>query len=220
LTAQRRPIIVAGMSIASFSNPPSDRDPDFVARASSSVTVLTLEELARRMQSLQPPAAYRLSLDSGLEYQNVRRAIERPLTVRLDTWLKLSRSLRIRMVAAACAEDVIWPGEQTLLVAFGTDATALVAPASTTSLRSCRIQRGWSRRELARRAGVSVDAVGSVENGRGLMCKLVRICEAFGLQLLLALPPWHASLEALWTERAARCLQHPAQYPASRPTRR
>jgi len=198
------------------SNCSSDHVPHSLARASGSVTVLTLEELAQRIRVLQPPAAYRLSLDSGVEYKNVRRAFERPLAVRLDTWLRLMRSLRIRMVAAGCAEDVIWPGEQTLLVGFDQAAGTLVAPACATSLRACRIRRGWSRRQLALRAGVSMDAVDSAESGRGVMGKLARVCEPLGLRLLYALPPWHTSLEELWTERAARCLSQPAQYAAPR----
>jgi len=202
------------MPLSPVSDPSSDHDPRSLARASGSATVLTLEELAQHIRVLQPPAAYRLSLDSGVEYKNVRRAFERPLAVRLDTWLKLMRSLRIRMVAAACAEDVIWPGEQTLLVGFDKTACALVAPACATSLRAWRVRRGWSRRQLARRAGVSVDAVDSAEDSRGLMGKLARVCESLELQLLFALPPWHASLEDLWTERAARCLSQPAQYAA------
>jgi len=205
------------MSAAPASYPSTEQEPRSLARASGSVTVLTLEELAQRMRVLQPPAAYRLSLDSGVEYKNVQRAFERPLTVRLATWLRLMRSLRIRMVAAACAEDVIWPGEQTRLVGFDKSAGALVAPACATSLRACRVGRGWSRRQLALRAGVSIDAVDSAERGRGLMGKLARVCDGLGLQLLYALPPWHASLEDLWTERAARCLSQPAQYAAPRP---
>jgi len=204
------------MSAAPTSNRSAAHDPGFVARASGSVTVLTLAELAHRLRVLQPPPAYRLSLDSGVEYKNVRRAFERPLAVRLETWLKLMHSLRIRMIGAACAEDVIWPGEQTLLVAFDSSASALITPACATSLRACRIRKGWSRRQLALRAGVSIDAVDSAENGRCLLGKLVRVSDTLGLQLLLALPPWHASLEELWSERAARCLSQPAQYPPSR----
>jgi len=192
--------------------PPQDPAFSFEARASGSVTVLTLEELVARLRALHPPATYRLSLDSGIEFKNVRRALERPMTVRLDTWLKLMRSLRIRTVAAARAEDIIWPSEQTLIVAFDSTAWALVRPSCATSLRACRVRRGWSRRQLAQRAGVSIDTVDSVENGRGLMGKLSAICHALGLHLLCALPPWHASLEELWAEQAARCLARPGQY--------
>lgn len=188
------------------------QDPAFEARASGSVTVLTLEDLVLRLRLLRPPATYRLSLDSGVEYKNVRRALEHPMAVRLDTWLKLMRSLRIRTVAAARAEDVIWPGEQTLIVAFDRTACALVRPSCATSLRACRVRRGWSRRQLAQRAGVSIDTVDSVENCRCLMGKVADICRALELDLLCALPPWHASLEELWAEQAARCLARPAQY--------
>jgi transcriptional regulator with XRE-family HTH domain len=192
---------------------------DRLARASGSVAVLTLEELARQLPRLQPPAAYRLSLDSGVEYKNVRRAFAQPMATRLDTWRKLLHSLHLRLVAAASAEDVIWPGAGTRMIGFGADAAALAGAANTLSLRSYRQAAGWSRRELARRAGVGLDAVASLEDGRGMVGTLVRVCGALGLQLLLALPPACATLEELWAERAGGCLAEPAQYPPSRPRR-
>jgi transcriptional regulator with XRE-family HTH domain len=192
-------------------------DPSRLERASGSVAVLTLGELAGRLSLLQPPAAYRLSLDSGIEYKNVRRAFEQPRAVRLDTWKKMLRSLRIRLVAAASAEDIIWPGETTRLIAFGTDAGTLAGAGHAVSLRGYRQAAGWSQRELARRAGVGLDAVISLEGGRGMAGTLERVCHAFGLQLLLALPPGHPTLEALWAERAGRCLAEPAQFPPARP---
>jgi len=201
--------------------PASDPDRDRaarIARASASVTVLAIDEFIGRLQAMRPPVAYRLSLDSGIEYRNVRRAVQDPRRVRIATWLRLLRSLRVRMVAARCAEDVIWPGDRTLLVVFGTQAGALVAPAAATSLRCWRIARGWSCRDLALRARVCVDAVVSVEGGRGLVTTLESVCEPLGLRLLLALPSHHASLETLWSERAACCLEQPAQYPL-RPVR-
>jgi len=192
--------------------------PALAVRASASVTVLTFEELTRQLRALQPPPAYRLSLDSGVEYKNVRQALANPHATRLETWRKLLHSMRIRMVAARCVEDVIWPGEQTLLIGFGNEASALVEPRRTLSLREWRLRAGWSRRALARHAGVAVDTVTSVEDGRGMLCKLARLCHPLGLQLLLALPPAHDCLESLWRERAPRCLDEPAQYP--RPQRR
>lgn len=193
-----------------------DQDPGLVARASGSVTVLALEELAARMRALRPPATYRLSLDSGVEYKNVRHALQHPETVRVNTWLKLMRSLRIRTVAAARPEDLIWPGEQTLVIAFDRAACALVRPACTMSLRAWRVRRHWSRQQLALLARISVDAVDSLESGRGLIGNLARVCQALELQLLCALPPWHASLEDLWAEQADRCLARPAHYAAWR----
>jgi len=191
---------------------PSAHDPEFVARASGSVTVLALDHLAARLRKLQPPATYRLSLDSGIEYKNVRRALERPRAVRLRTWLTLMSSLRIRTVAAARTEDVIWPGEHTLVVVFDNDARSLVRPTGATNLRACRVRRGLSRRQLALHAGVSVDALDAAEQGRGLVGKLANVCQALELHLLCALPPWHGSLEDLWREQSARCLAAPAQY--------
>ena len=199
------------MPVISASNRPIC-DTAFEARASGSATVLTLVDLVGHLRLLQPPATYRLSLDSGIEYKNVRRALERPMVVRLDTWLKLMRSLRIRTVAAARMEDVIWPGEHTLIVVFDRTAWSVVRPSCATSLRAFRIRRGWSRRQLSQRAGVSVDTVDSVENGRGLVGKLSEVCKALELHLLCALPPWHASVQELWAEQAARCLARPAQY--------
>jgi hypothetical protein len=191
-------------------------DPRPLARASASVTVYTLVEFVRRLVHLQPPPAYRLSLDSGIEYKNIRRAFDHPLASRLDTWQKLLRSLRVHLVAAASPEDVIWPGDATRVVRFVPEAKALPSVADAVDLRAYRLERGWSRRELARRAGVGIDAVTCLESGRGTVGSLVRVCGAHGLQLLLALPPGHATLEELWEVRAHGCLSEPAQYPSAR----
>ena len=199
-----------------YSSPVATEEPARTAHASGSVTVLTLEEFVVQLRKLRPPPAYRLSLDSGIEYKNVRLAFEQPFSTRLQTWRKLLNSLRIRMVAARCAEDVIWPGENMLLVGFGAEAATLVDPASTRTLRECRFHHGWSRRELAQRAAVSVDTVTSIENSRGLVCTLAQVCQALDLRLFLALPPRHDSLASVWAERAPCCLERPAHYPAPR----
>ena len=182
------------------------------ARASGAATVLTLAEGVRSLARLQPAPAYRLSVDSGIEYKNVRRALERPGSARVDTWCRLLRSLHLRMVAARCAEDVMWPGEHTRVVALCTGAAAAVPAMAPAGLRALREQAGLSRRALARHAGVATDSVRALEEGRGMIRTVERICAAHGLQVLLALPPWHDSLEALWQERSQRCLQSPAYY--------
>jgi len=188
------------------------QDSDRTARASGSVTVLSLDEAARAARSLHPPPAYRLSLDSGVEYKNVRRALAQPLGVRVPTWQRILASLGLRMVAAGCVEDVIWPGTATIVVGFDADAAALAAPPGAVGLRAYRLAHGWSRRELARRSGVSVEALDSAENGRGDLRRLTRLCETMELRLLVVLPPGHDTLESLWRERSARCLEEPAQY--------
>jgi len=174
-------------------------------RASGARGVLELTGLAQTLRQLQPPVAYRLSLDSGVEYRNVRHALQCPTAARVDTWLRLLGSLRIRMCAARCAEDLIWP--------HSGNPVTVVGPGG---LGAVRLRRGWSRRTLAQQAGVSVDAVISAEDGRGLVSTLLQVCEALGLQLLLCLPPGHASVESVWQEQAHRCLEEPAQYPAAR----
>ncbi len=188
------------------------------AGASGAATVLTLTDVARRLPRLQPPPAYRLSIDSGVEYKNVRRAFARPMAVRIGTWQRLLLSLRLRMVAAASAEEVMWPCERARIVALCPAARALATPAAAGGLRELRVQAGWSRRELARRAGIGVDAVRALEDGRGMVGNLERVCTVFGLQILLALPPWHATLEDLWREQSQRCLLAPARYPSRRPS--
>jgi len=207
--------IVRRMPCATHSTPTPAADPLHLDRASASVTVLTLDELAHGLPLLQPPVAYRLSLDSGVGYKNIRRAFEQPMAVRLQTWHKLLHSLRIRMVAAATPEDLIWSGAATRLIDFGSRAGATAAAADASNLRGCRLALGWSRAELARRAGVGLDAIVSLERGQGLAGTLVRVSAALGLRLLLALPPGHATLEDLWAERAGGCLDEPAQFPKS-----
>ena len=164
--------------------------------------VLTLDELATQLAGLQPPAAYRLSLDSGVGYKNVRRAFVAPMAIRIGTWRRLLRSLRIGLLAVAAA---------------GTCATPATEEPTGEGLRACRLARGWSRRELAQRAGISTDAVAAIEAGAGLSGSLARVCTALGLHLVAALPPHCRSLEQLWEERAAGCLAAPAHYPPARP---
>jgi len=189
-------------------------DPPPYAEPEARQAVLTFGELAARLPLLQPPAAYRLSLDSGVGYKNVRRAFEQPMAIRLHTWEKLLRSLHIRMVATG-AGDPAMPGAAAALGSVDTAPVAAIAE----SLHRRRLALGWSRRELAQRAGVGLDAVASLEAGGGLAGTLSRVCGAMGVQLLLALPPQHRSLEQLWEERATGCLTAPAQYPPQRSRR-
>jgi transcriptional regulator with XRE-family HTH domain len=171
--------------------------------------VLTIAAFVQRMRSLQPPPAYRLSLDSGVEYKNVRRVLEQPHAARLQTWQKLLHSLRIRMLAAHCAAAALhcagWVSE-------GPPGSAAEAPRCAEVLREHRRARHWSRRELARRAGVSVDAIICIENGGGLVGTMAQLSSALDLRLYLVLPPQHPTLECLWRERAVHCLQEPEQY--------
>jgi hypothetical protein len=194
---------------------PAPVNPQGAAGAATSVRALSLDELAQGLAQLQPPPAYRLSLDSGIEYKNVRRAFAQPRAARLHTWRKLLRSLDIRLIAVDAAAGRVW-------AAHGCGGTAAIGPCSLAapidgaSLEFLRQCRGWSRREMARRAGLGVDAIGSLERGGGMVESLVRVCGALGLELLLALPPDATSLGALWEQRAGRCLDAPAQFPPSR----
>lgn len=172
--------------------------------AHDSAAALTLEQLARELALLQPPPAYRLSLDSGVGYRNVRRAVEKPLTARLATWQRLLHSLRSNLVAT--------PGNHAPQASWPLDTPARAGA----GLRAARRRHGWSQRELARRAGVCVDAVIVLERGQGLLGQWQRICTTLGVQLGVALAPPHDTLAALWREQAPRCLQEPAQYPIAR----
>jgi transcriptional regulator with XRE-family HTH domain len=203
------------MSIPVLAAPATPANLQRAAGAVMSVRVLSLDELAEGLARLQPPPAYRLSLDSGIEYKNVRRAFAQPRAARLLTWRKLLRSLDLRLIAVDPAAGGAWAahgsGGDTAI-----GACSLAAPIDGASLAFLRQCRGWSRREMARRAGVGVDAIGSLESGGGMVESLVRVCGALGLELLLALPPDATSLGALWEQRAGRCLDAPAQFPASR----
>lgn len=179
-------------------------------------TAFTFEELSAQLRRLQPPVAYRLSLDSGVGYKNVRRALEQPMAIRLQTWGKLLRSLRMGLVLAARAGPAAGMAGATPGCAYATDITGNQAG----NLRSRRLALGWSRRALAQRAGVGLDAVVSLEAGRGLVGTLSRVCAAMDLQPLLTLPPDRVCLEQLWEERSSGCLSAPAQFPPSRPPRR
>lgn len=170
----------------------------------TAAVVLPLHELAARLPALRPPPAYRLSLDSGVGYKNVRRAFEEPMAIRIGTWQRLLRSLHIQLVVVSAAAD---RGAPTII------------ESGPGTLRARRLARRWSRRDLAERAGVGIDAVAAIEAGVGLAGSLARVCAALDLRLGAALPPHCRSLEQLWEERAAGCLAAPAQFPPARPRR-
>jgi len=180
--------------------------------ASASPCLLALDALALALRAAQPPAAYRLSLDSGVQYRNVRHALQWPLRARVDTWLRLFHSLNVVPVAARCAADILWPASQQRVVVFDAAAATLVPPECATRLRQMRLDSGLCAQAIAARAGVSPEAVAAVEGGRGLMDTLVRVCAALELELMLALPPRHATIDALWMERSAQLLAQPAQF--------
>jgi len=174
-------------------------------------TAFTFQELTAQLQCLQPPVAYRLSLDCGVGYKNVRRALAQPMAIRLPTWVKLLRSLNMQLVVARRTGH---PGAMAGAAPVGTCASSVMEVAGT--LRCRRLALGWSRRALAERAGVGLDTVVSLEAGCGRVGTLSRVCEAMDLQLNLTLPPGFDSLEQLWEERSCLCLRAPAQFPPSR----
>jgi len=185
--------------------------------------VMLLEEFARRMPQVQPPCAYRLSLDSGVEFNNVKHAFEQPLAVRLDTWLRLLRSLGVSLVAATRSEDVTSDEPSVARVLIGgsvADAGPALAPSRQSSLQDCRRTRNLSMAALAEQIGVSIDTITSVERGRGLLRNVARVCEQFGLKLFVALPGRFRSVDDLWATHAERYLIAPSQFPLRRPTRK
>ncbi len=184
--------------------------------------ILALEEFARQMPLVQPPCAYRLSLDSGVEFNNVKHAFDQPLAVRLDTWLRLLKSLGVSLVAAVRSEDVGSDDPAVPRVLIGAEASygPPLAPSRQSTLQDCRRVLGLSMATLAQRIGVSIDTVTSVERGRGLLRNVARVCDQFGLHLYVALPARFASVNALWAEHAERYLLAPSQFPPRRPTRK
>jgi transcriptional regulator with XRE-family HTH domain len=185
--------------------------------------VMTLEEFAQRMPMLQPPCAYRLSLDSGVEFNNVKHAFDQPLAVRLDTWLRLLRSLGVSLVAATRSEDVASEDPEVARVLIGTakdDSGPRLAVSRQSSLQECRRARGLSMATLAHQVGVSIDTVTSVERGRGLLRNVARVCQQYGMALFVALPGRFTSVEQLWAAHAERYLLAPSQFPLRRPTRK
>jgi hypothetical protein len=183
--------------------------------SSASHAVIEFDDLARAVRALRPPAAYRLSLDSGVAYRNVRNAIARPQAARVQTWLRLLASLRLRLIAAPSAEDLIWPGTHTPVVALDGVTAGHLAWRASPGLRAHRQAAGRSRSALARRAGMSTDCLESLESGLGRIASLEAACQAMGLRLLVALPLPHRSLASLWAERAPALLQAPARFPCA-----
>ena len=197
--------------------------PAAVAPHRPGVFVLTLDEFVQRMPLVQPPCAYRLSLDSGVEFNNVKHAFEQPLAVRLDTWLRLLRSLGVGLVAAARREDVASDDPSLPRVLIGAapeDSPARVAPSRQASLQDCRRVRNLSMAALAHQIGVSIDTVTSVERGRGLLRNVARVCQQFGLSLFVVMPGAFRSVDELWAAHAERYLLAPSQFPLRRPTRK
>jgi transcriptional regulator with XRE-family HTH domain len=201
---------------------PSDGERGTSTALHPSLYVMTLEEFVQRMPQVQPPCAYRLSLDSGVEFNNVKHAFEQPLAVRLDTWLRLLRSLGVSLVAAASSEDVGSddPSVARVLIGAHDDAGPLLAPSKQASLQDCRRARNLSMAALAHQIGVSIDTVTSVERGRGLLRNVARVCQQFGLTLFVALPGAFQSVDELWAAHAERYLLAPSQFPLRRPTRK
>jgi transcriptional regulator with XRE-family HTH domain len=204
---------------------PPQSDSEQAASNSSrpQVYVMTLDEFVQRMPQVQPPCAYRLSLDSGVEFNNVKHAFEQPLAVRLDTWLRLLRSLGVSLVAAARGEDVASDDPSVARVQIGAPLDGggpRLAPSAQSSLQDCRRARNLSMAALAHQIGVSIDTVTSVERGRGLLRNVARICQEFGLSLFVALPGRFRSVDELWAAHAERYLLAPSQFPLRRPTRK
>jgi len=197
-------------------------EPSAIGANHARVFVITLEQFVQRMPLVQPPCAYRLSLDSGVEFNNVKHAFEQPLAVRLDTWLRLLRSLGVCLVAAASSEDVASDDPSIARVVIGTpdDCASHLAPSKQSSLQDCRRVRNLSMAALAHQIGVSIDTVTSVERGRGLLRNVARVCQQFGLSLFVALPGRFRSVDELWAAHAERYLLAPSQFPLRRPTRK
>jgi transcriptional regulator with XRE-family HTH domain len=201
----------------------SDSEPVPASAGPARLHVMTLDEFVHRMPQVQPPCAYRLSLDSGVEFNNVKHAFEQPLAVRLDTWLRLLRSLGVILVAAARGEDVASDDPSIARVLIGSaadDSGPRLAPSRQASLQDCRRVRNLSMAALAHQIGVSIDTVTSVERGRGLLRNVARVCQQFGLSLFVALPGRFRSVDELWAAHAERYLLAPSQFPLRRPTRK
>jgi transcriptional regulator with XRE-family HTH domain len=203
--------------------PQLDGEPAAAKPTPPRLHVITLEEFVQRMPLVQPPCAYRLSLDSGVEFNNVKHAFEQPMAVRLDTWLRLLRSLGVSLVAAARREDVGSDDPSVARVRIGAareDSAPPLTPCRQSSLQDCRRVRNLSMAALAHQIGVSIDTVTSVERGRGLLRNVARVCEQFGLRLFVALPGRFHSVDELWAAHAERYLLAPSQFPLRRPTRK
>jgi len=204
------PLLLVGEPTASAANHPR-------------VLVIALEQFVQRMPLVQPPCAYRLSLDSGVEFNNVKHAFEQPMAVRLDTWLRLLRSLGVCLVAAASSEDVASDDPSVARVLIGAtqdDSAPHLASSKQSSLQDCRRVRNLSMAALAHQIGVSIDTVTSVERGRGLLRNVARVCQQFGLSLFVALPGRFRSVDELWAAHAERYLLAPSPFPLRRPTRK
>jgi transcriptional regulator with XRE-family HTH domain len=189
--------------------PQLDGEPAAAKPSPARLHVITLEEFVQRMPLVQPPCAYRLSLDSGVEFNNVKHAFEQPMAVRLDTWLR--------------REDVGSDDPSVARVLIGAareDSAPQLAPCRQSSLQDCRRVRNLSMAALAHQIGVSIDTVTSVERGRGLLRNVARVCEQFGLRLFVALPGRFHSVDELWAAHAERYLLAPSQFPLRRPTRK
>jgi transcriptional regulator with XRE-family HTH domain len=213
---QRSDVVPAG-------TPQALAEPAAEVKSRQPLLVLALEDFARQMPLVQPPCAYRLSLDSGVEFNNVKHAFDQPLAVRLDTWLRLLKSLGVSLVAAARREDVASDDPALPRVRIGAGDGAAgprLSPSLQSTLQECRRERGMSMASLAQKIGVSIDTVTSVERGRGLLRNVARVCEQYGLHLFVALPGRFRSVDELWAEHAERYLLAPSQFPPRRPTRK
>jgi hypothetical protein len=186
------------------------------AHGTPGVLLLPLANFAAELRALDPPVAYRVGLDTGLEFNNVRHALAQPGATRLSTWGRIMASLGAELRAVADARPVPDAGVVPFPLAGPAHAAAL-RPLVPGVLAARRAFLHMSRRELARDAGVCVGTVDDLEAGCGFVRNLDRVCGAMGLALRVALSRGEGSVAQMWERRAAQLLARPAQFAARAP---
>jgi hypothetical protein len=172
--------------------------------------LLPLARFAAELRHLDPPVAYRVGLDTGIEFNNVRHALAHPGATRLGTWARILESLDAELFAIES------PGLPDDRPDWATWPVPAIRPLAPGALALRRAALGISRRRAAAIAQVGVGTIDDLESGAGLARNLARVSEALGLELAVALARGQGSVGEMWRQCAGRLLAKPAQY-ARRP---
>jgi len=173
------------------------------------------------MPLVQPPCAYRLSLDSGVEFNNVSMRSNNPWQC---AWTR----------GCACSE--VWASAWSPPLAARTsgpttlgraradrrsaeDSAPQLAPCRQSSLQDCRRVRNLSMAALAHQIGVSIDTVTSVD-GAAVCCATSRECASSSACVFSSRFRDGSFGRRAVAAHAERYLLAPSQFPLRRPTRK
>jgi len=187
----------------------------------ATITAFDLFEFCNQLTQVNPPCAYRLSLETGVEFPNVKAALEKPLATRLDTLAKLVKGLDAALFAVSATEELTSTNNDVprIFLAGNLDLKDIFPATEVDSLTEVRTRLKVPATGMAKRIGVAPDTIKALERGGGLARNLDRYCSELGLRIMVVLPPPYTTVADIWTDKAAAMLATPSQYPVRRANR-